>query len=88
MSTGKNGYWAPSCAIHTFIAGVHFYSSDFRIPENSNNSIDSTMLAWVMEEKGNHHHIDQTPWPTNKPCSGVKADGYNGEIDKEFIVMQ
>lgn len=73
MTTHKNGYWAPSCAVHTFITGVHFYSADFRVPQNSNNSIDSTMLGWITDDKSSHEHIDQVPWPLNKPCSGTSA---------------
>lgn len=67
----KNGYWAPACAIHTFVGGVHFYSADFRIPAGSQFSIDHSLLSWVMEEKTSHYHSDQLPWPYNKPCSGT-----------------
>lgn len=41
---------------------------------NSNNSIDSSMLGWIMEDKNTHEHIDQVPWPLNKPCSGAPGN--------------
>lgn len=73
-NSAKNGFWAPSCAIHTFITGVHFYSADFRVPLNSNYSIDESLLDWIMGKNVSHHHIDQLPWPYNKPCSGTTLE--------------
>lgn len=27
-----------------------------------------------MEDKNTHEHIDQVPWPLNKPCSGAPGN--------------
>lgn len=31
------------------------------------------MLGWITDDKDAHEHIDQVPWPLNKPCSGTPA---------------
>lgn len=72
-SKSGNGIWGLGCATHGFVHDSRFYSANYRIPMNSANSIDATLVEWINNLEGNNDHLDELPWPYNKPCSGVTS---------------
>lgn len=68
-SRPENGYWAIACADHVYFWDK-FYSPDYEIPMNSNNTIDKALFEWYQKKPGNHRYMDHVSWPENKPCSG------------------
>ena len=47
-----------------------FYSPDYEIPMNSNNTVTKTLFEWYQKTPGDHKYMDQVAWPENKPCPG------------------
>ena len=73
----ENGFWAPVCVDHVYSTGNRFNSPNYRVPMNSDNSVNDCLKRWINGESdpANHRHIDMTKWPDNKPCSGLKNSG-------------
>lgn len=66
-----NGFWAPVCAFHVYTFYQEFYSYNFTVPMNTNNTIQETLIQWKINQGGSHRYMDYGRWPDNRPCSGL-----------------
>lgn len=53
-ASDRNGYWSPACPTHTMIGGFSLYSPSYRVPMNSDYSIQKSILDWMGEERGSN----------------------------------
>lgn len=63
------------------------YSQDYTVPMHTNNTIDLTLVNWVLKRTGNHRYMDTGKWPDNKPCSGVASLQVEWMISFENILF-
>lgn len=67
-----NGYFAPVCANHVYDRFSSYYSPQYRIPHNSQNSIVKGVQNWMNgnADPSTYQLIDMGQWPDNGPCAG------------------
>jgi hypothetical protein len=73
------GAWVDSCIAHVQgYDGDFGDNSDFRIPGGTGVTVAESLKQWVASNSNgavldaNNYHVDQVPWPLNKPCSGLQ----------------
>ena len=72
------GAWVDSCIAHVQgYDGFFGDNSKFRVPGSTGVTVAESLQQWVTSNANgtvldaSNYHVDQVPWPLNKPCSGI-----------------
>lgn len=58
------------CVNHVYSFGA-LYSSSYRVPAYSPNSLNKGITDWMDNAGQNNKHMDEGAWPSNAPCAGA-----------------
>jgi hypothetical protein len=73
-SDSRNGAWGVACSDHCYMHYAPWNNANFEVPTKSGFTIQTSLEAWMKNERGNNKHIDTVSWPDNGACAGATVN--------------